>query len=98
MNKANLDFDKHFVIALVCAKYLKLITLEEKIASVQKLPLCLPMFFAFSSKILNSGIKICFDGDVFQDVACEECFSMSSLSSPLVFVTVFMTVLSIKLF
>ena len=42
--------------------------------SVQQLPLCLPLFFAFSSKVLNSGIKSCFDGVVFQDAVCEECF------------------------
>ena len=30
--------------------------------SVQRLPLCLPLFFTFSSEVLNSGIKSCFDG------------------------------------
>ena len=51
----------------------KLITLEENIISVQQLPVCLPLFFVFSSEVLNSGIKSCFDGVVFQDVVCEEC-------------------------
>ena len=41
------------------------------------LPLCLPLFFTFSSEVLNSGIKSCFDGFVFQDAVCEECFSIS---------------------
>ena len=66
----------NFVIVLVCAKYSKLITLEENIISVLQLPLCLPLFFAFSSEVLKSGIKSCFDGVVFQDAVCEECFSV----------------------
>ena len=66
----------NFVIALVCAKCSKLITLEENMISVQQLPLCLPLFFAFSSEVLNNGIKSCFDGVVFQDAVCEECFSI----------------------
>ena len=66
----------NFVIVLVCAKCSKLITLEEIMISIQQLPLCLPLFFAFSSEVLNSGIKSCFDGVVFQDTACEECFSI----------------------
>ena len=66
----------NFVIVLVCAKCSKLITLEENMISVQQLPLCLPLFFAFSSEVLNSGIKSCFDGVVFQDAVCEECFSI----------------------
>ena len=49
--------------------------------SVQQLPLCLPLFFAFSSEVLNSGIKSCFDGVVFQDAVCEECFSVFTFSS-----------------
>ena len=47
----------NFVIVLLCAKCSKLITLEENIISVQQLPLCLPLFFVFSSETLNSGIK-----------------------------------------
>ena len=43
---------------------------------VQQLPLCLPLFFAFSSEVLNSGMKSCFVGVVLQDVVCEECFSI----------------------
>ena len=43
--------------------------------SVQQLPLCLPLFFAFSSEVLNSGIKSCFDGVVFQDALCVFTFS-----------------------
>ena len=66
-----------FVIAFVCRKCSKLITLEENIISVQQLPpLHLPLFFAFFSEALNSGIKSCFDGVVFQDAVCEECFSI----------------------
>ena len=63
----------NFVIVLLCVKSSKLITLEENIISVQQLPVCLPLFFVFSSEVLNSGIKSCFDGVVFQDVVCEEC-------------------------
>ena len=77
MNKPNLDvdpFDKQLCYCTVCAKSAKLITLEENIISVQQLPLCLPLFFVFSSEVLNSGMKSCFDGDVFQDAVCEECF------------------------
>ena len=77
MNKSNLDldpFDKELCYCTVCAKSSKLITLEENIISVQHLPLCLPLFFVFYSEVLNSGIKSCFDGVVFQDAVCEECF------------------------
>ena len=66
----------NFVIVLVCAKSSKLITLEENIISLQQLPIWLPLSFAFSSQVLNSGLKSCFDGVVFQDVVCEECFSI----------------------
>ena len=74
MNKSNLDFDpfdKQFCYCIVCTKSSKL---EEDIFSIQQLLLCLPLFFVFSSEALNSGIKSCFDGVVFQDVVCEECF------------------------
>ena len=64
----------NFVIVTVCAKSSKLITLEENKISVQQSPLCLPLFFLFSSEVLNSGIKNCFDGVVFLDAVCEECF------------------------
>ena len=47
----------NFVIFLVCAKCSRLIILEENTMSVQQLPLCLPLLFAFSSDVLNSGIK-----------------------------------------
>ena len=50
--------------------------LKEKIISAQQLPLCLPLFFAFYSEVLNSGIGGCFDGVVFQDAVCEEYFGM----------------------
>ena len=66
----------NFVIVLVFAKCFKLITLEENIISLQQLPLCLPLLFPFSSEVLNSGIKSCFDGVVFQDAVYEECFSI----------------------
>ena len=66
----------NFIIALICAKFSKLITLEENIISVQQLPLYFPLLFAFSSEVLNSGIKSCFDGDIFQDAVCEDCFSI----------------------
>ena len=62
----------NFVIVLICAKCSKFIILEENLISVQQLPLCLPLFFAFSSEVLNSGIKICFDVVIFQDAVCEE--------------------------
>ena len=57
----------NFVIVLAYAKCSKLITLKENLISVQQLPLCLPMFFAFSSEVLHSGIKSCFDWVVLQD-------------------------------
>ena len=44
--------------------------------SAEQLPLCLPLFFAFSCEVLNSGIKSWFDGVFFQDAACDECFSI----------------------
>ena len=66
----------HLINNFVCAKSSKLIALEENIISVQQLPLCLPLLFIFSSEVLNSGIKSCFDGVVFQDAVCEECFSI----------------------
>ena len=66
----------NFVIVLLCVKSSKLITLEENIISVQQLLVCLPLFFVFSSEVLNSVIKSCFDGVVFQDAVCEECFSI----------------------
>ena len=50
-------------------------TLEKNTISIQLLPLCLLLFFAFSPRVLNSGIKKCFDRLVFQDAVCEECFS-----------------------
>ena len=68
-----MDFDS-FDFNFVCAKSSKLITLEEKIISVQQLPLRLSLFFEFSSEVLNSSIKSSFDGVVFQDAVCEECF------------------------
>ena len=66
----------NFLIVLVCAKCSKLITLEENIISVHQLPLCLPLLYTFSSVVLNSGIKSCFNGIVFQDAVCEESFSI----------------------
>ena len=77
MNKSNLDFDpfdKQLCYYTVCAKSSKLITLVKNIISVQHLHLCLLLFFVFSSEVLNSSIKICFDGVVFQDANCEERF------------------------
>ena len=63
----------NFVIVLVCAKSLKLITLEESIFSVQQPALCLPLFFVFSSEVLNSGTKSCFD-EVNQQHICHWCY------------------------
>ena len=39
-------------------------------------PLMPSIVFPFSSEILNSGIKSCFDGVAFQDAVCEERFSI----------------------
>ena len=64
LNKPTLDFDK------------QLINLEENIISVYQVPLWLPLFLACSSEVLNSDINSCFDGVVFQNVVCEECFSI----------------------
>ena len=83
MIKSNLDsdpFDKELCYCTVYAKCLKLITLEENKISIKQLPLCLPLFLVFSAEVVNSGIKSCFDGVVFQDAACEECFSICLLS------------------
>ena len=66
----------NFVTVLIWVKCSKLITLVENIISVQQLLLCLPLFFAFSTEVLNSGIKSCFDGVVFQVAVCEESFSI----------------------
>ena len=66
----------NFVIVLVCKKCSKLITSEKNTVSAQQLPLCLPLLFAFSPEVFNSGIKSWFDGVVFQDAVCEECFSI----------------------
>ena len=67
--------------------------------SVQQLLLCLPLIFVFSFEVLNSGIISCFDGVVFQDAVCEECFSIRLLCLHLlVFVTVVIGVLSLELF
>ena len=57
----------NIVIVLVFAKFTKLITSEENIISVQQLSLCLPLFFVFSSEVLNSGMKSYFDKVVFED-------------------------------
>ena len=66
----------NFVIVLVCAKCSKLSTVVENIIIVQQLPSCLPSFFAFSSEVLNSVIKSCFERVAFQDAVCEEFFSI----------------------
>ena len=66
----------NFVVVLVCEKYPKLITLEENIITVQQLPPCLPLLFAFSFEVLKNVIESCFDEVVLQDAICEECFSM----------------------
>ena len=67
--------------------------------SVQQLLLCLPLLFVFSFEVINSGIISCFDGVVFQDAVCEECFSIRlRCLHLLVFVTVVMRVLSLELF
>ena len=65
-----------FVIVIVCVKCSKLITLEENKISVEQLLLCLSLFFVFSSEALNSGIKSCFEGVVFQDSVSEDQFSI----------------------
>ena len=48
---------------------------KQTLISVQQLPSCLPLFFVFFSEVLNSGIKSCCGGVVFQDAVCEEYFS-----------------------
>ena len=90
-----------FVIVLACTKSSKLISLEENIISVQQLPLCLLWFFVFSSQVLNSGIKSCFDRVVFQVAICEECFCIRLWCHHLQFLLLFfwfIEVLSLKLF
>ena len=44
--------------------------------SVQQHPLRLPLFFRFSSEVHISGLKSSFEGVIFQDAICEECFSI----------------------
>ena len=68
----------NFVIVLVCAKWSKLITLEENIVSVQQVPLRLPLFFAFSSEVLNSG--------VYKAVLTKFYFKMQLVKNVLVYV------------
>ena len=63
----------NFVIVLACAKCSKL---KKNVISVQQLLLCFLLFFAFSSEVLNRGIKSCFNGVVFQDAVCKERFSV----------------------
>ena len=57
----------NIVVVLVCVRCLKLIPSEENIISVQQFSGCLPLFFVFSSEVLKSGGKSCFNRDVFQD-------------------------------
>ena len=83
----------------VCTKSSKLSALEENIISVQQLPLCLPLLFVFSSDALDSGIKAVLT-ELFFKMQFEKnvlvyVFSVFTFS---VFVTVFMRVLSLKLF
>ena len=66
----------NFVIVLVCAICSQLITWVENIMSALQLPLCLSLFFAFFSEVLNGGKKSCFNRDFFQDAVCEEYFSI----------------------
>ena len=54
-----------------------LITLEKNIISVQQLSLCHPLFFVFSSEVLNSGVKA---------VMTELFFKMQFLKNVLVYV------------
>ena len=61
----------NIVIVLVCAKCSKLITSQENTISVQQLPLSLPLFFVFSSEVLKSDIKSCFDGVSFSRCSYE---------------------------
>ena len=89
----------HLIYNFVCAKSSKLITLEENIISVQQLPLCFPLFFVFSSEALNSSIKAVLTELFFKMQFVKHVlvyvFSVFTFS---VFVTVFMRVLSLKLF
>ena len=75
LNKSDLDFDKELCYCTCLHEMLEVNYLKGKCNKRQQLPLCPPLFFAFCSEFLNSGIKSCFDGVVFQDAACEECFS-----------------------
>ena len=60
----------NFVIVLVWARCLMLITLEENIRSVQQLPFAFHYVFAFSSEVLNKWYKKLF---------WRSCFSRCSL-------------------
>ena len=76
LSKSNLDFDKKLCYCVCLREMFKVNYLRGKYNKRSAAPLCLPLFFAFSSELLNSGIKSCFDGAVFQDAVCEECFSI----------------------
>ena len=60
----------NFVIVLVCARCLMLITLEENIRSVQQLPFAFHYVFAFSSEVLNKW---------YEKLFWRSCFSRCSL-------------------
>ena len=66
----------HLINNFVCAKSSKLITLEENIISVQQLPLFLPLFFVFSSEVLNSGIKVVLTKLFIKMQFVKKCFSI----------------------
>ena len=59
----------NFVLVLACAKCSKLITLEENTTKVQQLPLNLPLLFAFSSEVRNSGKSMFFLTSGFDSVS-----------------------------
>ena len=70
MKNSNLDFDKQLSYGiLVCAKCSKLITLEENMISVQKLPLGFQLLFAslFSPFICISYYLKVFDTGILRD-------------------------------
>ena len=77
LDKSSLDFDKQICFCTGLREMFEVNYLRAKYNKRSAAPLMPSIFFfAFSSKVLNSGIKSCFDEVVFLDAACEECFSI----------------------
>ena len=79
LNKSNLGFDtfdKQYCYCTCLHKMFKVNHLRVKYNHYSAAPLMPSLLFVFSSEVLNSSIKSCFDRVVFQDAFCEESFSI----------------------